>query len=178
MAKLVHFSLEFKQSLTYSCCFRVNSLHNGSQHNIITVQFRVDISLLGKVLRRVNCQGTYTTILQREGGQDIWARPEPVLSLTWTFHQSGSVLGGFSYTSWVRIIFDKLIVFCNYMKTDHCYRKLFTFPTCDFIWGSSFVVSDVRNSNPKISRSYELYRRRYSTSKVSSMGLWNFRYPI
>ena len=50
------------------------------------------------------------------------------------------------------------------------WRKLFTFPTCDFIWDSSFVVWDVRNPNPKISRSYELYRRRYSTSKVSSMG--------
>ena len=43
--------------------------------------------------------------------------------------------------------------------------KLFTFPTCDFIWFSSFVGWDVRNPNPKISRSYELYRRRYSTSR-------------
>ena len=54
--------------------------------------------------------------------------------------------------------------------------KLFTFPTCDFMLDSSFVAWDVRNLNPKISRSYELFRRRYSTSKVSSMGLWNFRY--
>ena len=38
-------------------------------------------------------------------------------------------------------------------------------------------VWDVRNPNPKISWSYELYRRRYSTSKISNMGLWNFRYP-
>ena len=46
------------------------------------------------------------------------------------------------------------------------------------IWDSSFAVWDVRNPNPKISRSCELYRRRYSTLKVSSMGLWNFRYSI
>ena len=47
--------------------------------------------------------------------------------------------------------------------------------TCDFILGSNFVVWDVRNPYPKISRSYELHRQRYSTSKVSSMDLWNFR---
>ena len=44
-------------------------------------------------------------------------------------------------------------------------------PTCDFIWDSSFVAWDVRNPNPKISRSYELYRRIYSTSKISNMVL-------
>ena len=53
-----------------------------------------------------------------------------------------------------------------------------TFPTCYFIWDSSFVVWNVRNPIQKISRSYELYCRRYSTSKISNMGLWNSRYPI
>ena len=45
-------------------------------------------------------------------------------------------------------------------------------------WDSSFVVWDVTNPNPKISRSCELYRWRYSTSKILNMGLWNFHYPI
>ena len=31
----------------------------------------------------------------------------------------------------------------------HYLRKLFTFPTGDFIWDSSFVVRDVRNLNPR-----------------------------
>ena len=37
-----------------------------------------------------------------------------------------------------------------------------------------FVVWDVRNLNPKISRSYELYRRRYSTSKIFKHGFVEF----
>ena len=57
-------------------------------------------------------------------------------------------------------------------------RKLFTFPTCDFFWDSSFVVLTVRNRNQKVSRSYETHRRRYSTSKIWIIGLCNFRYPI
>ena len=51
-------------------------------------------------------------------------------------------------------------------------------PTCDFIWDSSFVVLAVRNPNQKVPRSYELYRRRYSTSKIWIIGLWNFHCPI
>ena len=56
--------------------------------------------------------------------------------------------------------------------------KLFTFPTCDFIWDNSCVVLAVRNPNQKVSWSYELYRRRYSTSKIFIISLRNFRYPI
>ena len=51
----------------------------------------------------------------------------------------------------------------------HLLKETLTFPTCDFIWDSSFVVWDERNPNPKISRSYELYRRRYSTSKIQTL---------
>ena len=51
----------------------------------------------------------------------------------------------------------RLIIFMKGSLKGNC--CLFTFPTRDFIWDSSFVVWDVRNPNPKISRSYELYRR-------------------
>ena len=56
--------------------------------------------------------------------------------------------------------------------------QLFTFPKCDFNWDSRFVVWAVRNPNQKVSRSYELYRRRYSTSKVAILVLRNSCYPI
>ena len=43
---------------------------------------------------------------------------------------------------------------------------------------SSFVVLAVRNSDEKVSRSYELYRRRYSASKIWIIGFWNFCYSM
>ena len=43
---------------------------------------------------------------------------------------------------------------------------------------SSFVVLAARNHNQKVSWSYNLYRRRYSTSNISIIGLRNFRYTI
>ena len=55
-------------------------------------------------------------------------------------------------------------------------HKLFTFPTCEFIWNSSFVSLTVRNSNQKVSQSYKLYHRRYWTSK--DFDYWLMQYPL
>ena len=51
-------------------------------------------------------------------------------------------------------------------------------PPSMWFYHSSFVVLAIRKPNQRDSRSYEPYRRRYSTSKILIMGLSNFRYLI
>ena len=56
--------------------------------------------------------------------------------------------------------------------------KLFPFPACDFIWYSNFVVLAVRNSDQKVSRSYELSHRIYSTAKFKDFDYWLTQFPL
>ena len=61
-------------------------------------------------------------------------------------------------------------------KTSLLRRSVFQQPACKRYL--DLPLGAMKNPlYPKISRSCELSRRRYSTSNVSSMGLWNFRYP-
>ena len=69
------------------------------------------------------------------------------------------------------------VSFKNRARTS-VFKETVHLPNMWFHRDSSFVVWHVRNPNPKISRFYELYRRRYLTSKFLSMGLLNFCYPI
>ena len=54
---------------------------------------------------------------------------------------------------------------------------MFTFPKCDFIGDSSFVVLVVIIPNKKVLQSYELYHRIYSSSKGFYYWLTQFLLP-